>query len=97
MTTLFEFKECRLCHCKETVGQKACANEPTLNKGAFIAQETAFTPTQDISKISTPMVHGFMSFFDICAECGFKRCIRVDEASIPAEMLGLKTIIKKAR
>lgn len=74
---------------------RACVNEPTLNKGAFVASRSNFTPIQDITKITTPMVRGVMSHYDICAECGIERCIRVEEFSIPASMLGLTTGMPK--
>jgi hypothetical protein len=97
MATLFEFKECPLCHCEETVMQRAAAKEPTLPTGAVVALQSVFTPLQDITKLTTLMVRGVVSHYDICAGCGLQRVVRVDETSFPTSALGIPTGIPKRK
>ena len=94
MTFPVEFKECPLCHCKDTVCKLACSDESTVAPGTFVSMEKKITPIQDFTKISTPTIRVLLRHYDTCADCGFDYCTKVEKTTIPTEalmgMMGLK-------
>jgi hypothetical protein len=92
---LFEFPECPVCHCKETVTPAARDKMGTLPPDVFVAGRSEFTPLQNLAMLTTPTIRGIVKHYDVCAKCGTERCVRVEENAIDARLLGLQTQIPK--
>ncbi len=82
-----EFKQCPVCHHKDTICRQACVDEPSIPKGTFVSIEKKVTPIQDITKISTPTTRVILHHYDICAGCGIYYCTRVEKTTIPTDAL----------
>ena len=78
-----ECKKCPQCGCEDTVCRLACADEPSIPKGTFVSLEKLFTPIQDMNKITTPMIKGILTHYDICIKCGTRYCTRAEITSVP--------------
>lgn len=86
MSYLAEFKSCPMCGGEETVARKALAGEPGIAEGQFISITQIVTlvnpPTQSLGLLAPALV----SYFDICAYCGFYYCTRVERKNLPLQV-----------
>lgn len=78
-----EFEKCPTCYSKDTICRLACTDEPSIPKGAFVSLEKVFTPIQDVNKITTPIIKGILTHYDICARCGTRYCTRAEITLAP--------------
>lgn len=86
MSFPIEFKECPICHSKETVCRLACADEPSIPKDVFVSLDKTFTPIQDVSKVVSPLIRGILVHYDVCANCGTRYCTRAEIISAPVSV-----------
>lgn len=86
MAFLIEFPVCPSCGSKDTVCRLACADERFISKEAFVSLEKVFTPIQDASRVTTPLVRGILCHFDVCATCGLRYCTRAEIMSVPVQV-----------
>lgn len=78
----FEF-ECPVCHSKETIAKVACADEPSIPQGTFVALEHMATPIQHPSSLLGPFIKAIICHYDICANCGTRYCTKAEKGQIP--------------
>lgn len=81
-----EFPVCPSCGSTDTVCRLACANEPSIPKSPFTSLEKVFTPFQDVSRVTTPLVKGILCHYDVCGNCGLRYCTRAEIRSMPVVM-----------
>jgi len=72
-----EFKECPICHCTETISQKATKH---LKEAGRLPEDSFTYLSHQQIPLTDPrvaiMVETLVVFYDICAMCGFPYCTR---------------------
>jgi len=84
-----EFKECPICHCPETVSQRAAKElkeAGKLPKDAFTSLSQMKIPMTDPRVAIT--VPTLIVYYDACAECGFPYSTKAETVILPVVMQG---------
>ena len=82
-----DFKECPNCGKEGTLSLQALDDEPVKPLNPIAMLEKEVTPIQDFLRISTPNTKVLLKYYDICASCGLKYCVRAEKGTIPTEIL----------
>ena len=88
MSILLEFKRCPKCKSKRTAAQLGCAGEPGIQEGQFVSIDQKVTFTKPPQLAIGPFVPAIISYFDICADCGYYYCTRVEKGNVPVQIQG---------
>ena len=77
-----EFKECPICHCSETITQRATKD---LNEAGRISKEAFTSLSKQIVPLTDPRValsvKTLLVHYDVCANCGMTYCTRADRVT----------------
>jgi hypothetical protein len=88
--TVTDFPKCPVCHCKETVTQKA------------LEMANVEVPTGNVPKLATEMlpleqpllagvlVKVLVAFYDVCLKCGTRYCVHAEIIKAPTVPMGQK-------
>lgn len=86
----FEFKECPVCRCPDTVCRmvgEEMKKKGKIPKEAFFSMEKTITPLATSAlQVASPAL---LSHYDVCAKCGIRYCTRVDKATMGLQGTGL--------
>ncbi len=85
---IVEVKECPICHCSETISQRAAKK---LKEEGRLPQEVFTSLTQLKVPMLDPMhalvVPTLMVYQDACAECGFARTTKAETYNAPVTVV----------
>ena len=81
------FGKCPICGEEKTVAREAMKDEPSAAKGIYVSLRKEFAPILSASMLSSPMIKGILSHFDVCFKCGIEYCTKAEIASFPANTM----------